>query len=117
MNRLRVLSPGMLTTVQDLGRFGWAHFGISASGAADALALRAGNLLVGNAENEPALEMTLTGACVEFEAAAIIALTGSDLGSGLPLWTPVEVPPGGVVRCGATRSGARGYLAVRGGLA
>jgi len=54
---------------------------------------------------------------MEFEGAAIIALTGSDLGSGLPLWTPIEVPAGGVVRCGATRSGARGYLAVRGGIA
>ncbi len=51
VSRIRVVSPGMQTTVQDLGRFGWAHFGVSASGAADALALRAGNLLVGNAEN------------------------------------------------------------------
>ena len=59
MSRLRVISPGFLTTVQDLGRFGWAHFGVSASGAADALALRAGNLLVGNTENAAALEMTL----------------------------------------------------------
>ena len=51
MSGLRVVSPGLLTTVQDLGRFGWAHFGVSASGAADPFALRAGNLLVGNAEN------------------------------------------------------------------
>jgi len=59
LNRLQVLASGMLTTVQDLGRFGYAQYGISASGAADALALRAGNLLVGNAENAAALEMTL----------------------------------------------------------
>jgi antagonist of KipI len=117
MNRLRVVSAGMLSTVQDLGRFGWAHFGISASGAADPLAFRAGNLLVGNAENEPAIEMTLTGGTFEFETAAVVALTGSDFGSGLPLWTPVEIPAGGSICCGATRSGARCYLAVRGGLA
>ncbi len=117
MNRIRVLSPGMLTTVQDLGRFGWAHFGISASGAADPVALRAGNLLVGNGENEPALEMTLTGGAFEFEAAATVALTGSDFGADLPLWEPVEIPAGTVLRCGATRSGARCYLAVRGGFA
>ena len=61
MTRIHVLSPGFLTTVQDLGRFGWTHFGISPSGAADPLALRAANLLVGNAENAPALEMTLVG--------------------------------------------------------
>ena len=82
MSRIRVLSPGLQTTVQDLGRFGWAHFGVSASGAADALALRAANLLVGNAENSAALEMTLSGAELEFESAAVIALTGSDFGAG-----------------------------------
>ena len=106
MNRIRVVSPGLLTTVQDLGRFGWAHFGVSASGAADALALRAGNLLVGNAEGAAALEMTLAGGAFEFEAPAVIALTGSDFGAGLPLWSAVEVRAGETVRCGLTRSGA-----------
>jgi antagonist of KipI len=99
-----------------LGRFGYAHFGISASGAADPLALRAGNLLVGNAENAAALEMTLVGGAFEFETTAIIALTGSDFGAGLPLWSAVEVKAGQVVRCGATQSGARCYLSVRGGI-
>lgn len=115
MNRVRVLSPGMLTTVQDLGRFGWCHFGVSASGAADPLAARAGNLLVGNAENAAVLEMTLVGGAFEFEDETTIALTGSDFAAGLPLWAPVSIPAGGVVRCAATRSGARSYLAVRGG--
>jgi biotin-dependent carboxylase-like uncharacterized protein len=117
VNRLRVVAPGLLTTVQDLGRFGWAHFGVSASGAADALALRAGNLLVGNAENAPALEMTLLGGAFEFECDAVVALTGSDFGAGLPLWSALPVKAGETVRCGPTRQGARAYLAVRGGLA
>ena len=112
----RVLSPGLQTTVQDLGRFGYAHFGVSASGAADPLALRAGNLLVGNAENAAALEMTLVGAAFEFETDAVIALTGSDFGASLPLWTAIDIKAGQTVRCGATRSGARAYLAVRGGI-
>lgn len=99
-----------------MGRFGYAHFGISASGAADPLALRAGNLLVGNAENAAALEMTLVGGAFEFETAAVIALTGSDFGAGLPLWSAVKVKAGQIVRCGATRSGARCYLSVRGGI-
>ncbi len=116
MNYLHVVAPGMQTTVQDLGRFGYAHFGVSASGAADALAFRAANLLVGNAENAPALEMTLSGGSFEFETGAVIALTGSDFGAGLPLWTPVEIRAGQTVRCGATSSGARCCLAVRGGL-
>jgi antagonist of KipI len=117
LNRIRVLEAGAQTTVQDLGRFGWAHFGVSASGAADPLALRAGNLLVGNAENAAALEMTLVGGAFEFENDALIALAGSDFGAGLPLWTPLEVKAGGVIRCGPTHSGARCYLCVRGGLA
>jgi antagonist of KipI len=117
MNCLRVLAPGLLTTVQDLGRFGWAHYGVSASGAADAMALRAGNLLVGNAENAAGLEMTLAGGEFEFERAAVIAVTGSDFGADLPMWTAVEVPAGRRLRFGQTRGGARAYLAVRGGLA
>jgi antagonist of KipI len=117
LNRIRVLEGGAQTTVQDLGRFGWAHFGVSASGAADPLALRAGNLLVGNAENAAALEMTLVGGAFEFENGGVVALAGSDFGAGLPLWTPVEVKAGTAIRCGPTRSGARCYLAVRGGIA
>lgn len=112
-----MISPGLQTTVQDLGRFGYAQFGISASGAADPLALRAANLLVGNAENAAALEMTLAGGTFEFESDAVIALTGSDFGAGLPLWTAIEIKAGQTVRCGATRSGARCYLSVRGGIA
>jgi antagonist of KipI len=107
----------MLTTIQDLGRFGWAHQGVSASGAADPLALRAGNLLVGNAENAAALEMTLMGAEIAFEQDAVIALTGSDFGAGLPLWRPVEMRAGQILHCRATESGARCYLCVRGGIA
>jgi antagonist of KipI len=117
MNHIRVLSPGLQTTVQDLGRFGYAHFGVSASGAADALALRAANLLVGNAENAAAVEMTLAGATFEFESAATIALAGSDFGAGVPLWTAAEIKSGATLRCGATHTGARCYLAVRGGIA
>lgn len=117
MNRIRVLAPGLLTTVQDLGRFGWAHYGVSASGAADAVALRAGNLLVGNAENAAGLEMTLAGGELEFESAAIVALTGSDFGADLPMWMAVEIAAGRRVRFGQSRGGARAYLAVRGGLA
>lgn len=116
MNALRVVQPGFQTTVQDLGRFGHAHEGVSASGAADALALRAGNLLVGNAENAPALEMTLVGGTFTAEVDSVIALTGSDFGTGLPLWRAVAVKAGDVIRCGPSRSGARGYLAVRGGI-
>jgi antagonist of KipI len=116
LSAIKVLAPGFLTTVQDLGRFGHAHRGISASGAADPLALRAGNLLVGNAENAAALEMTLVGAELEFKSAAVIALTGSDFGAQLPQWAPTPVSAGQRLKLGPTKTGARAYLCVRGGI-
>ena len=116
MSSLRVVSPGLLTTVQDLGRFGWAQFGVSASGAADPFALRAGNLIVGNAENAAALEMTLLGGSFEFDSDTVVALTGSDFSAGLPLWTAVAMKRGSLLACGPSQSGARCYLCVRGGI-
>ncbi|MFN7994510.1 MAG: biotin-dependent carboxyltransferase family protein [Bryobacteraceae bacterium] len=102
--------------MQDLGRPRYAHLGISASGAADAVSLRAGNLLCGNPEGAAALEMTLAGGVFEFESAAVVALTGSDFGSNIARWTAVEVKGGTRVECGHTKSGARAYLCVRGGI-
>jgi antagonist of KipI len=117
---LRILVPGLLTTVQDLGRFGYGELGVSPSGAADPLSLRIGNRLVGNKEGAPALEMTLVGGTFEFELPAVIALAGSDfaprLGSEeIPLWAPVAARAGDTLRLEATRGGARVYLCVRGG--
>ncbi|MBF8248779.1 MAG: KipI antagonist, partial [Bacteroidetes bacterium] len=77
MKEIRVLEPGFLTSIQDLGRFGYAHLGVSASGAADSFALRIGNLLVGNKEESAGLEMTLTGGLYEFDKPCSVAITGS----------------------------------------
>jgi KipI family sensor histidine kinase inhibitor len=118
----RVVEPGFQTTVQDLGRPGHAHIGVSASGAGDPLSLRIANWLVGNPEDTPALEMTLTGGTFSFAAPGVIALAGSDFepvidGYRVPLWAAIEVRQGQALVCGATRSGARCCLSVRGGLA
>ena len=78
--------------------------------------MRAGNLLVGNAEGAAALEMTLAGGTFEFEFRAVVALTGADFEASIPMWTAVEVQPGEQVRCGHARSGARCYLCVNGGI-
>jgi len=121
MSVIQVQSPGLLTTVQDLGREGFGPLGVSPSGAADPISLRLGNRLVGNAEGAAALEMTLLGGTFVFPHGAILALTGSDFAAtldGTPLenWTSVEVKPGQTLRAGATRSGARSYLCVLGGI-
>jgi biotin-dependent carboxylase-like uncharacterized protein len=117
---IRVKNPGMFSTIQDLGRYGCTHLGISPAGAADRLSLRIANLLVGNRENAPALEMTLLGATLEFEERRIVALAGADCDArvgttSVRLGEAVEVPPGGVLKCGGMKTGARSYLAVQGG--
>jgi len=121
MKVIRVPAPGLLTTVQDLGREGFGPMGVSPSGAADPISLRLGNRLVGNAEGAAALEMTLLGGTFLFPEGAILALTGSDFGAtldGAPLeqWMSVEAKPGQTLRVGSTRSGARCYLCVQGGI-
>lgn len=117
---IRVATPGFSTTIQDLGRYGYAHLGISAAGAADPLSFRLANLLVGNDENAPALEMTLLGATLQFEHSAIVALTGARCDctvstAQVPENTAFEVPAGAALECGGTTGGARFYLSVQGG--
>ena len=121
MSKIEVLAPGLLTTVQDLGREGFGPMGVSPSGAADPIALRIGNRLVGNAEGAAGLEMTLLGGTFQFQGACVVALTGSDFGATLedaPVvqWASLEAKPGQTLRLGPTRSGARCYLCVRGGI-
>jgi antagonist of KipI len=116
-----VLARGFQTTVQDLGRPGYAASGVSASGAADPIALRVGNRLVGNAGTAAALEMTLVGCSLRFETDAVIALTGSEIdaqldGAAVACWRALRVRAGGTLACGPIRGGARSYLAARGGL-
>ena len=121
MGVIQVQEPGLFTTVQDLGREGFGPFGVSASGAADAVSLRIGNRLVGNAEGAAGLEMTLLGGAFLFPQGAVAALAGSDFGASLDgkpleMWTAFEARPGQTLRLGPTRSGARCYLCVRGGI-
>jgi biotin-dependent carboxylase-like uncharacterized protein len=122
MKVIQVQAPGLFTTVQDLGREGFGSMGVSPSGAADAISLRLGNRLVGNAEGAAALEMTLLGGTFLFPEGAVVALAGSDFGANLDgvsvdPWTSAEAHPGQTLRLGPTRSGARGYLCVQGGIA
>jgi antagonist of KipI len=121
MSSLVVESPGLLTTVQDLGRRGYGPLGVSPSGAADPIALRLGNMLVGNKPGAAALEMTLLGGRFVFPDGATIALAGADFGAtvdgrALEMWTPQRIPLGKKLICSSTRNFARGYVAVAGGI-
>ncbi len=121
MTALRVVAPGFLTTVQDLGRPGYAAAGVSASGAADPLAIRIANRLVGNGDEAPGLEMTMVGGSFQFEDELVFALGGADPAARLgdravAPWTPCLAKKGDTLLCGALSGGARSYLCVRGGL-
>ncbi|HET9517796.1 MAG TPA: allophanate hydrolase subunit 2 family protein, partial [Actinoplanes sp.] len=118
---ITVVRPGPLTTVQDLGRPGWAHLGVPRSGALDAPALARANRLVGNPDATAGLETTLLGCALRFARAAVVAVTGAPaavLVDGAPVGfgTRVEVPAGATVDVGRATVGVRSYLAVAGGI-
>ncbi|WP_442932526.1 biotin-dependent carboxyltransferase family protein [Micromonospora sp. NBC_01699] len=119
---VQVVRAGGLTTVQDLGRPGWAHLGVPRSGALDPAALRLANRLVGNPESAAALETTMTGCILRLVRAGTVAVTGALATlrlDGRPVDTggPVAVPAGALVELGPARHGVRNYLAVAGGIA
>ncbi|MCZ6773510.1 MAG: biotin-dependent carboxyltransferase family protein [Proteobacteria bacterium] len=118
---VKVLKPGLATTLQDLGRPGHFHLGIPIGGAMDRLAFRAANLLVGNEESAAVLEAVFLGPELEFERHTRIAITGADMpvlldGEEQPAWTTLEVRTGQVLSFGYLKAGARIYIAVAGGI-
>ena len=119
---LKIIKPGLSTTIQDLGRPGYFHLGIPIGGAMDRLALRAANMLVGNAEDAAGLEAVFMGPEIEFTADAVVAVTGADMpitvdGASQEGWTSFEVKAGQKLGFGFLRTGARAYIAVSGGIA
>ena len=119
---LRVRRPGLLTTVQDLGRPGFGRFGVSVSGAMDPLALVVANRLVGNPDGAAALECTAAGPELELLADGRLALAGADLsptldGEPVETWRALFAAAGSVLAFGPRRRGARCYVAAAGGLA
>jgi biotin-dependent carboxylase-like uncharacterized protein len=116
-----VRQPGLLTTVQDLGRPGWAHLGVPLAGAVDRAALRAANRIVGNASGAAVLETTLAGPELHFEVDAMVAVTGGRCavtvgGQVVDPGVAVTVRRGRTVTAGPVSRGVRSYLAVRGGV-
>ncbi len=116
-----IKKPGILTTVQDTGRFGFRRFGINPGGAMDLTAVRLVNTLLGNAEDYPVLEMHYPAPEFIFETETVIAIGGGDLGAALDgkaiaNWRRHNVTAGSVLTFTGRKSGNRSYLAVSGGL-
>src|SRR5271155_2104149 len=118
---IKVIKPGLSTTVQDLGRPGYYHIGIPISGAMDRLALRAANLLVGNPESAAVLEASFLGPELEFTQDATVAVTGAELpprvdGVERATWTSFAVKQGQTLSFAFLKAGARAYIAISGGV-
>ncbi len=122
MAGIRVVSAGLLTTVQDEGRWGWQAYGVPVSGPMDPRSHRIANALVGNPRTAAVLEVTLVGPALRFDERCAVAIGGARFdvkvnGVPAPYETAFVVPAGGELRFGGRQSGARAYLAVAGGIA
>lgn len=118
---VEVLQSGLSTTVQDLGRFGYQQHGVIVSGAMDTLALKLANRLVGNPENEAALEITLLGPRLKFHEDKLIAICGGDFsplidGKPVPARRPVLVRSGSVLKFSHAKNGCRAFVSFAGGI-
>jgi antagonist of KipI len=121
MSTLSIVRPGLFTTVQDLGRWGFQSRGVPISGAMDQYSHRRANRLVGNRNEESTLEVTLAGPEILFEKDAICAVTGASFcitagDAAVEMNAMIEVKAGSVVKFGKRQRGARAYLAVGGGI-
>ena len=121
MRALEILSPGPLTTIQDLGRYGLGRYGVPPSGALDPFSVRIANLLVGNGENEACIETTLMGLKVKALRDLVIAVTGADLQPHLNespcrMWQSLMIRKNDVLHFKALKAGCRAYLSLGGGI-
>jgi antagonist of KipI len=118
---LEVLKPGPLTTIQDLGRYGFGRYGVPPSGALDAFAMRTANLLVGNMEGEAGLEITVMGLKVRALADSVVAIGGGDLRpvineEPVETWRSYMMKKNDILYFNGAKTGCRAYLAVGGGI-
>ena len=119
--QFKVLSPGLFTTVQDNGRYGFQQFGVPVTGVLDTFSAEIANFLVGNNKDAAVLEFTMTGPRLAIMDNGYVAITGAQMGVKLngqeiAAWSAFRVRPGDKLEIGQAKSGCRGYLAVTGGI-
>lgn len=119
---IKIIKPGLFSTIQDLGRNGYRAAGIGPGGAMDFFAASVANYLVGNDENSPVIEMHFPAAEILFEEDALLSITGGNFGTyinevAVSLWKPLQVKKNDRLSFKKYTSGARAYLAIAGGIA
>ncbi len=118
---LEIVSPGIMTTVQDIGRYGYGRFGVAPSGALDSYAMRVANLLAGNREDQACLETMLLGPGIKFLTEVVVAVTGGNLQpqrnkAPIAMWQSHAFKKDDILSFGSAVSGFRAYIAVSGGI-
>jgi antagonist of KipI len=121
MKLFSVLKPGLFTTVQDLGRYGYLRFGVPISGAMDQFSLVAANVLVGNKSDDACLETTIMGPELQALGETQVAVTGANCsprinGEDVPMWRTLQLQKDDVVSFRNMHTGCRAYLSIRGGV-
>lgn len=121
MGQIKIIKPGLLTTVQDLGRSGYQQYGVTVSGVMDNVSARLANILVGNDEGEGLLEVTMLGPEIEFLADIVIAITGGDLlpvlnNHAVAMGKSLLVKKGDKLAFRGIKNGCRSYIAFSGGI-
>lgn len=117
---IKILKPGILDTLQDRGRFGYASWGVNSNGAMDQFALSVANALVGNDIENPVMEIHFPGPEILFSSDALISITGAEFSASvndqlLPSWKSIQLSAGSVLRFTRKQKGMRCYLAIHGG--
>jgi len=117
---LKVLKPGLYTTVQDLGRYGHRDIGVPIAGAMDVESVKKANLLLENNENDAVLEITMTGPTLQFDTDTYISLSGAHIVATLnnePIdnYSVIKIGKGDILSYGRLELGFRGYIAIKGG--
>jgi antagonist of KipI len=117
---LRIIKPGILDTVQDMGRYGWQHLGVNPGGVMDKLSAKISNIVVGNELNEAVIELHFPSSAFFFEQPLLIAVSGADFcatvnGEEIPGFRPVIISKYSILQFHRVKNGARAYLSVHGG--
>lgn len=120
-NVLKVIKPGLATSVQDLGRTGYQQYGVVVAGAMDSFALQVGNLLVGNPRGEAGLEIVIMGPKLQIMENTVLAICGADLspeldGFAVSMWKSFAVKKGQILTFGQPKNGGSAYITVAGGI-
>lgn len=115
-----VLHPGILSSIQDLGRYGYRHLGVPLSGVMDSYSATFANLLLQNNHNAAVIEATMTGPKLQFKTPTVISISGADMqpkcnGNSIPMHQPIIIKANDILSFGKLTAGLRTYIAVKDG--